>query len=194
MKSKDPWAGYRFIGGNLALDFVNTLANRLAPKKRREYLRGDSDLLRWVRLAGIDAGHRRPIPTREAVRLREALYRILAAHLKAQPPRKPDIGLLNRFLRRARASWKLQGGKTMWQWQWAGAGGISYPLARIAESAAKLLTSGDLKLLRRCGDAHCGWLFLDRSQGRRRKWCSMQDCGNRAKVRRFFAKRASTPK
>ncbi len=194
MKTNDPWAGYRFIGGNLALDFVNTVADRLTPNKRRDYLRKDTDWVEWTRRAGIHAGPGQRLRLRDALRLREALYRILAAHLKAEPPREPDVGLFNRFLRRARAGWKLQGRKAVWQWEWAGAAGISYPLTRIAEAAEKLLTSRDLALLRQCSDAHCGWLFLDRSQGRRRKWCSMQDCGNRAKVRRFFAKRASRRK
>lgn len=32
----------------------------------------------------------------------------------------------------------------------------------------------------------CGWLFCDRSKGGRRKWCSMEACGNREKVRRHY--------
>ena len=34
----------------------------------------------------------------------------------------------------------------------------------------------------------CGWLFLDTSRSGRRRWCSMQSCGNRAKARRFYAR------
>jgi predicted RNA-binding Zn ribbon-like protein len=190
VKRKRHWGGYRFVGGNLALDCVNTVGYRLTPDKRLEYLRTEGDLVEWARMAGLTGSSRHHIRLSEAVLLREALYRILAARLRGARARKSDTDLLNRCVRRARASWKLQSGESGWLWQWAGSGKISYPLARVAESAAELLTSGNLALLRQCGDEECGWLFLDRSQGRRRKWCSMQDCGNRAKVRRFFAKKA----
>nr|WP_246591510.1 CGNR zinc finger domain-containing protein [Aminobacter anthyllidis] len=36
--------------------------------------------------------------------------------------------------------------------------------------------------LRSC--PRCGWLFLDTSRGGKRRWCSMQTCGNREKVSR----------
>jgi predicted RNA-binding Zn ribbon-like protein len=59
----------------------------------------------------------------------------------------------------------------------------------IALNAGDLLVGGDYRRIRRCEDAQCGWLFLDRSRGVRRRWCSMADCGNRAKARRHYAKR-----
>ena len=50
------------------------------------------------------------------------------------------------------------------------------------------LVSGDRELIRQCEDDACGWLFVDRSRGGRRRWCSMADCGNRAKARRHYTK------
>ncbi|MCL4825828.1 MAG: CGNR zinc finger domain-containing protein [Caldilinea sp.] len=32
----------------------------------------------------------------------------------------------------------------------------------------------------------CGWLFFDASRNRSRRWCSMEDCGNRAKARLHY--------
>ncbi len=189
MKWRDHWRGYRFIGGNLALDFVNTVGNRRTPGKRADYLRTQRDLTDWARLAGFAAGREQHTPLRDAVRLREALYRMLAARLKGVSPRQSDIRCVNWFVRQARMGWMLRRRRPGYQWEWTGADQIAYPLARVAESAAELLTSADLELLRQCRDADCGWLFLDRSKGQRRKWCSMKDCGNRAKVRRFFARR-----
>jgi predicted RNA-binding Zn ribbon-like protein len=58
----------------------------------------------------------------------------------------------------------------------------------VALSAAELLTSSDLERLGQCGGADCGWIFLDTSRNRRRQWCTMQDCGNRAKVQKFRQK------
>lgn len=40
----------------------------------------------------------------------------------------------------------------------------------------------DLSLVRRCANPDCVLLFLDVSRSRRRRWCDMSTCGNRAKV------------
>ncbi|MGI8786895.1 MAG: CGNR zinc finger domain-containing protein [Pyrinomonadaceae bacterium] len=60
-------------------------------------------------------------------------------------------------------------------------------LWRISESAAAVLTTGDLTRVRQCG-GDCCWMFLDTSRNRSRQWCDMKDCGNLAKVRRFRRK------
>ena len=64
--------------------------------------------------------------------------------------------------------------------------GVLWPIVR---AAADLLTSSDLALVRACSSPTCQWLFLDTSKNHQRRWCSMKQCGNRAKVRRFYAKR-----
>jgi predicted RNA-binding Zn ribbon-like protein len=56
----------------------------------------------------------------------------------------------------------------------------------IVKSAADLLVSAQLDRIRVCADPQCGWLFLDSSRNRSRRWCSMDTCGNRAKARRFY--------
>lgn len=67
---------------------------------------------------------------------------------------------------------------------------LESPLWAVARSAAALVTSPDLARLRRRGGEACGWLFLDRSRNHSRQWCTMEDCGNLAKVRRFRARHA----
>ncbi len=59
-------------------------------------------------------------------------------------------------------------------------------LAPILLNAADLLVGGWHPKVRQCEGETCGWLFLDRSPSGRRRWCSMADCGNRAKVRKFY--------
>lgn len=60
----------------------------------------------------------------------------------------------------------------------------------VVASAAELLVSVEqLPLLRICGlheSGECGWLFLDETRNHTRRWCSMKDCGNRAKARRHY--------
>jgi len=63
---------------------------------------------------------------------------------------------------------------------------LAAPLWPVAWSAADLLTSGRVARVRACADRRCGWMFLDASRSRRRRWCSMEACGNRAKARRHY--------
>ena len=62
------------------------------------------------------------------------------------------------------------------------------PLWRVALSARELLLALPGGRLRVCAGDECGWLFLDSSKAGRRRWCSMADCGNRAKARRHYAR------
>jgi predicted RNA-binding Zn ribbon-like protein len=62
-------------------------------------------------------------------------------------------------------------------------------LAPIVKSAADLLLSDMLDRVKQCEGDPCGWLFLDTSRNRSRRWCSMEDCGNRAKARRFYQRK-----
>ena len=54
----------------------------------------------------------------------------------------------------------------------------------VALSALRLLERDNFRRVRICG--HCGWLFLDLSKNHSRRWCSMEDCGNRAKAKRHY--------
>jgi len=61
-------------------------------------------------------------------------------------------------------------------------------LAPIALSAAMLLAGPTLERVRLCANKTCGWLFIDHSKNRSRKWCDMADCGNKLKARRHYEK------
>lgn len=62
---------------------------------------------------------------------------------------------------------------------------------RLALAAVHLLRTVDLAQLKVCPvtEGGCGWLFLDRSRNRSRRWCAMSDCGTRAKSRRLTQRR-----
>jgi predicted RNA-binding Zn ribbon-like protein len=62
---------------------------------------------------------------------------------------------------------------------------------RTAEAALDLLLTADLTRIRRCpvAEGGCGWLFLDQSRNRSRRWCRMADCGTTAKARRLTERR-----
>ena len=64
--------------------------------------------------------------------------------------------------------------------------GLAAPLHAAMWQAGEVLVSPALSRVRACPGTGCGWLFLDRSG--RRRWCTMDTCGNRAKARRFAAR------
>jgi predicted RNA-binding Zn ribbon-like protein len=55
-------------------------------------------------------------------------------------------------------------------------------LAAVAASAAQLLSSDDLSLVKACQNPQCVLFFYDTTKNHARRWCSMAACGNRAKV------------
>ena len=69
---------------------------------------------------------------------------------------------------------------------------LHHVLSAVAADAVGLLGDPrDVAALRRCPGRNCGWLFLDRSG--RRRWCSMQICGSREKMRRRRAAQRGRP-
>ncbi|WP_406008563.1 CGNR zinc finger domain-containing protein [Streptomyces sp. NBC_00637] len=61
-------------------------------------------------------------------------------------------------------------------------------LSRTAAAVADALIAGTWSRLKACESATCHWAYYDRSPAGRGRWCSMQVCGARAKMRRYRAK------
>jgi predicted RNA-binding Zn ribbon-like protein len=61
-------------------------------------------------------------------------------------------------------------------------------LSRVAAAIADSLTTGTWTRLKACEAPTCHWAYYDRSPAGRGRWCSMQVCGARAKMRRYRAK------
>lgn len=209
MAIDDPGAPFKYVGGHLSLDFINTVSGRLPnPSTRRDYvdaiekerLVDFADLTRWGRGAGIlsptdadtlaRAARAAPAKAAQVVararRLRDALYRVFVALHHRWTPEPPDLAVLNRELERARAHERLtaDGRRIGWEWN-TGSADLERILWPAVRAAADLLTSAQVARVRRCSGDDCHWLFLDTSRNRSRRWCDMAECGNRAKVRRF---------
>jgi predicted RNA-binding Zn ribbon-like protein len=67
-------------------------------------------------------------------------------------------------------------------------------LLPIAEALAHLVCSEDFSLVKGCEGKICTLLFLDKTRGRARRWCSMAICGNRAKQAAHRRRAAKKPK
>lgn len=187
-----------FVGGALCLDFVNTVGGHRdgVPK---ENLHSYADLVDWAvaggaiaksagaQLKSAAAGHeaRAGRLLVEAKRLRETLYEVLVAIADERKPPAAEIGALTAAMSDAYANLQLKPSAQGFELGWPSSGSdLRAPLWPVVKSAVDLLVGGAAHL-RECASDTCGWLFLDESKNRSRKWCSMRDCGNRAKVRRF---------
>jgi predicted RNA-binding Zn ribbon-like protein len=194
---------FELVGGNVCLDFVNTLDDRPSDKPK-ELLTNYYELARFGEDTGIlrpeqldyffGRVHMAPDQAAEAVRrarnLREALHDIFWAVMRKQTVPQPAMDRLNENLQEAALHSRLvQSGERL-EWRFDDLTySFSAMLWPIARAAAELLASPDLARVRACSSPTCQWLFLDTSKNHHRRWCSMQQCGNRAKVRRFYARR-----
>lgn len=63
--------------------------------------------------------------------------------------------------------------------------GVAPALGHLVAIAFLAAVDGSFGHLKLCADPTCRAVFYDRSRNRSGKWCSMEACGNRAKVRAF---------
>jgi predicted RNA-binding Zn ribbon-like protein len=76
---------------------------------------------------------------------------------------------------------------------WRETDDLERPLWPVARSAVELLTGADPHRVKACpADEGCGWLFYDESKNSSRRWCSMQGCDSRAKMRRMYARKITS--
>ena len=181
----------QFIAGDLALDFVNTIGNRLGSAD--EYLRTSADVTLWTRLAGLIGPHQSMrLTARQLGELRstrERLYDIVRPLALGGALSAAQIEQLDGLFARVVAKRRLVFATTGVEWEWrAGLNDPARVLGPVLASACALFVSGSIGAIRECEGEHCGWLFLDRSPAGRRRWCSMSDCGNRAKARRHYGR------
>lgn len=190
------------LGGSLSLDFVNTEAWRGDVPQRGERLTSYGELALWAGHLGIvdpagvkrltQEAARRPDDAAAvlatALRLRDALGRILTAPAKVAPAKvvPDDLAVLNAVLARAPTRTGLAATKSGFAWTMTETDPLEQPLWPVVWDAAELLVSGRAERVGSCSDPDCAWVFLDTSRNRSRRWCSMADCGNRNKARRHY--------
>ena len=190
------------LGGRPCLDFVNTLDWR-GTEHPDEYLNTFQDLIIWSQHVGTISDQEAEQLSQKAqtlslegtrvlqdsVILREAIYRIFSSIAKSKSAPNKDLTIFNQYLSRTmrRAQIIQKKGGFVWNIN-KDQEKLDWILNPVIRSAADLLVSDELKRVKKCGDTACGWLFLDISRNRSRRWCDMADCGNRAKASRFYKK------
>ncbi|HEU4680343.1 MAG TPA: ABATE domain-containing protein [Gemmatimonadales bacterium] len=196
---------FKYIGGDPAIDLVNTVdwtSRGLEQDRVTDYGR----LIRWAEGAGVipsrvasslraraetkpkeaEAAHRL------AIRVRGVLGRLFGAIARGEPhgDELNDFnGLLGRALERMRVAPSGKRGRRGpglelgWQNRGERLDSVIWP---VVWSAASLIVSEEFSQIRVCGGQDCGWMYVDRSRNRLRRWCQMATCGTREKSRRRF--------
>ncbi|MFG1606499.1 CGNR zinc finger domain-containing protein [Actinoplanes sp. NPDC049265] len=206
------------VGGNLALDFANTVDNPWGPT-RHDHLGGYDDLLAWSERAGTLPARLRPAPDPEEVlrrahKLRDALNDVFGAAADGTGDLADRWPRLRPFVTEAMAAASLDEGRAP---KAASRDGAAAPeAASSAGGAATTVVVGARWSWAGSDDpvavlhpvavaaaelltgadlrlvkrcAGCPWLFVDRSRNHSRRWCDMADCGTVEKVQRYVARR-----
>ena len=191
------------VGGSLALDFVNTESGRGFPS-HQNHLRTAIDVLDWLAHADtlspesmswlMREASRRPDLAHDlltsAIALRSEIHEVGAAIGRGLAPPEAALKRLSTSYARCIDRGQLAPDGLAYGWRWSVRDSpVEAALGPIALAAVKLYTEGDLSRVKECGGHACGWLFYDRTKNNRRRWCEMEVCGNRAKQRRFAARR-----
>jgi predicted RNA-binding Zn ribbon-like protein len=176
-----------FDSGSLAIDFAYTGAMADAGG---ETLHSASDLTAW--LVGrfpevVDGATDRDLIDARA--LRGSLARAAVARSRTEEILSDDVDVINLFAATPDIAPSLIGGTRQAGRSRAKA---SQALSVLAREAVELFTADPTDRIRECAADDCDLVFYDESRSNNRRWCSMQRCGNRAKVRAHRARTFSS--
>ncbi len=182
--------------GALCATFVNS-----AREKRRGFA-SYAELVAWSvtqgtlsddqarRLEGLAAD--RPADAAgivdRALALRDGLRRILQGLAARQGPPADALVFLNAEVAAVLPIRRLIPVGKGCRWAWGDRDGddLDRMLWPLVLSAADVLSTKDHRRVRQCAGEDCGLVFIDRTPGSPRKWCSMSACGNRVKALRHY--------
>jgi predicted RNA-binding Zn ribbon-like protein len=190
----------RLVGGNLALDFVNTRAGPPTGPPDDDVLTSYPELLAWGVYAGAlteaeaavlrRLSHDDPDGAQAALarsrHTRDYLDETFRALSAGHSPSISGLAQLRNDEADALGHAQLERGSGF-AWTWRDDHTLVRPLRPVVHAAVLLLTTGALDRIKGCGG--CRFIFHDKSKNNSRRWCSMEDCGTDQKVRRYVAAR-----
>lgn len=187
------------VGGALCLDYINTVNSRV--NMEHDYLKQYSDLVGWAKkvelLPPVLAGRiqkwakQNEQNANEALdrarEIRELLYRLFSRAASGSEPDKKDMDILVGLYGEAIARGQFLKQENHYITTWKLDETFDALLQPIVHSAGELLLSEELVHVKECPG--CSWLFLDTSKNQSRRWCSMNTCGARDKMRRYHKRK-----
>jgi predicted RNA-binding Zn ribbon-like protein len=181
----------RLVGGHPALDLVNT--DVVSEHDRSaDVMRSAREFLDWCAFAGLEtpapAAGDATAPLAEAAALRAALRSLFESVAKGEEMDADALRIVRETCADAVAHAEARFVDSRLSWTWPPTAARAQ-LWSVAFAAVELLRSGPAGRIKLCPG--CGFVFLDTSRSGSRRWCSMDDCGNDEKGRRYVAKRAA---
>jgi predicted RNA-binding Zn ribbon-like protein len=172
------------VNSDLVIDFVNTAG--FGPD--REDLPTPADLLEWLTGHGLQPGSRvTKADWDEARAVREALRDLLSGHNEVATDVESATAVLDRAAERAGLAVRFADGGARTE---PSAAGVRGAIGRILAEVSAGMADGTWERMKACRADDCRWAFLDTAKNRSRAWCSMQSCGNRAKVQAYRERHA----
>lgn len=181
-----------FDSGALSLDFAYT-GGMGGGRAEWEQLGTREDLAGWLseRFTEVD-GTVSDGDLRDALHLRSAVARTATRASRGDEPDAADVDIINLYAATPDIPPALVGGTRQAGRARARAG---QALSELARQAVVLFAAEQIERFRECSADDCSIVFYDESRSNNRRWCSMQRCGNRAKVRAHRNKgKAASPK
>ncbi len=179
----------RLVGGRICLDFLNTANWTSDGAIADERLACAQDLVAWCTATGLQGlalpGEERL--QKDVLEFRKTLRTIVIAVIHGNQPATPDVEDFNRTITRTET----------YQLMKPALHGLAFGSQTTFSKAIGLLAvsllgdNHEINRVKMCPSDNCGWLFLDESKNRRRQWCAMDLCGNRAKARRHYQRQQS---
>jgi predicted RNA-binding Zn ribbon-like protein len=173
-----PWF---FDAGSDSLEFVYSGAVTRG-ESTEERMHEPRDLGDWLaaRIERVDAGEVTDRDLADALQLRGALTALYIAAADGDPLSPDAVDTVNLFAATPDVPPSLAGGQRQ-----AGGGRIrvGQVLSTLARDAIDVFEARDEGRVRACDARDCRMVFHDESRTNNRRWCSMERCGNRAKVR-----------
>ncbi|WP_208607393.1 CGNR zinc finger domain-containing protein [Streptomyces curacoi] len=185
---------YRFDPGALCLELLTT--GGPGAFARHEVLHAPADLAAWAARSRLPDGLEPAVSEEElaeARAFRDALFLLTADRAHGRPLRRDHLDVINAAAARPPLVARIAPDGTR---AWAPGATAAQLLSTVARDAIDLFTGPYADRIRECGAHDCYLLFVDTSRPGRRRWCAMEHCGNREKVRTHRArarKSASRP-
>lgn len=185
---------FLWIGGAQWVDLVNT--EKMRDGVRMDLLTSPDDALEWLReaKAGVEEFEVNKEFLGKLKNLRASLRALCEAAHENKAPSPQALGDVNAILASRALKWELQEGNTLQAREVMATSQGESVLYTLAREAALTLGTSARESLKPCANPACILWFLDTSKNRARRWCAMDECGNRLKVAAHYARNKATPK
>lgn len=171
------------------LEPLRAFVNTLDVDEDTDALGSPGELVRWLRANGLltdPEGSCAGVTAEDleaAIALRGALREMLLCNHDGRRPPPDVIRVLNDTSDRASLSVRFT--DDGWSVCACAVPGIRGAFGRLLTIVADAQGNGTWPRLKLCPADDCAWAYYDMSRNRSRRWCSMEVCGNRAKVHAY---------